>query len=89
MYYQKLMKIKKINIYFSEGFFNFEEKSFISKLTKIKVHKNIFGNKDHDPRLYGSSSQGNQNSTIVNNGIFTSCKFNDSCHPGLSNQKKL
>ncbi len=85
----KIDENKKDKYFFSEGFFNFEEKSFISKLTKIKVHKNIFGNKDHDPRLYGSSSQGNQNSTIVNNGIFTSCKFNDSCPPWSIESKKI
>ena len=98
---KKLLKGKDVNVfskineieidqyYFSEGFFDFKKKSFISKLTKVKIHKNVFGDKEQDPRLYGSSSRGNQESVIVNNGIFTSCKFNDDCPPWSIESKKI
>ncbi|WP_435095682.1 organic solvent tolerance protein [Candidatus Pelagibacter bacterium nBUS_27] len=75
--------------FFSEGFFNLKDKSFISKKTNVKLHKNIFDNSENDPRLYGSSSQGDQNQTIVNKGIFTSCKFNDNCPPWSIKSEKI
>ena len=77
----KIDKNKIDNYFFSEGFFNLDKKSFISKDTKIKVHKDVFGNKEQDPRLYGSSSSGNSSYTKINKGIFTSCKENNNCPP--------
>ena len=85
----KVDKSKTDNYFFSEGFFDFREKSFVSKDTKIKVHKDIFGNKQQDPRLFGSSSFGNNNKTVVNNGIFTSCKLNDDCPPWSIQSEKI
>ena len=87
--------------FFSEGFFNFKNQSHIAKETKIKIHKNVFENEMlkleidpelhgyHDPRIYGSSSSSNQNKTIVNNGIFTSCKLNDNCPPWSIKAEKI
>ncbi len=98
---KKILKGKDVNVlskisenkidkyYFSEGFFDFEQKSFISKLTKINIHKNVFDNEEQDPRLYGSSSSGNEKFTIINNGIFTSCKINDDCPPWSIESKKI
>ena len=80
---------KKDNYFFSEGFFDFENKKFLSKETKINVHKNIFLNSEQDPRLYGSSAIGNKQKTIVNNGIFTSCKINDNCPPWSIQSEKI
>ena len=67
--------------FFSEGFFNFKDKSHLAKETKIKTHKGVFGDENQDPRIYGSTSLSDQNKTIVNNAIFTSCKLNDNCPP--------
>ncbi|MDC0481786.1 organic solvent tolerance protein, partial [Candidatus Pelagibacter sp.] len=87
--------------YFSEGFFNFKNQSHIAKETKIKIHKNVFENEMlkleidpelhgyHDPRIYGSSSSSDQNKTIVNNGIFTSCRLNDNCPPWSIKAEKI
>jgi LPS-assembly protein len=75
--------------FFSEGFFNFKDKSHIAKETKIKTHKEVFGDKNHDPRIYGSSSFGDVNKTVVNYGIFTSCKINDSCPPWSIKAEKI
>ena len=75
--------------FFSEGFFNFKDKSHLAKETKIKTHKNVFGDKDQDPRIYGSSSFSNQNKTVVNNAIFTSCKLNDDCPPWSIKAEKI
>ena len=35
----------------------------------------------NDPRISGVSSSGDKNKTIINKGIFTSCKKNDNCPP--------
>ncbi len=77
------------NYFFSQGFFNFKEKNFVSKETKIKVHKGIFKNNEQDPRIYGSSSKGDENKTIIYNGIFTSCKITDDCPPWSIQSKKI
>ncbi|MBD1168237.1 organic solvent tolerance protein [Pelagibacterales bacterium SAG-MED06] len=87
-----LAKVEKNNIdqyFFSEGFFNFKDKSHIAKETKIKIHKEVFGDENQDPRIYGSSSLSDQNKTVVNNGIFTSCKINDNCPPWSIKAEKI
>jgi LPS-assembly protein len=75
--------------FFSEGLFNFKDKSHLAKETKIKTHKNVFGNNDHDPRIYGSSSFSDLSKTVVNNAIFTSCKLNDNCPPWSIKAEKI
>ena len=80
---------KSDKFYFSNGNFNLKNKNFIAKDTKIKIHKSIFDNTDNDPRLYGASSLGDDNSTIVNNGVFTSCKKTDKCPPWAISSSKI
>jgi len=67
--------------FFSEGFFNLKDKNHLAKETKIKIHKDVFGDENQDPRIYGSSSLSDQRKTVINNAIFTSCKLNDDCPP--------
>jgi len=85
----KVDENKTDQYFFSEGFFNFKNKSHISKETKIKIHKDVFGDKDQDPRIYGSSSLSDENKTVVNNAIFTSCKLNDNCPPWSIKAEKI
>ena len=75
--------------FFSEGFFNFKDKSHLAKETKIKTHKDVFDDEDQDPRIYGSSSLSDQNKTIINNALFTSCKLNDDCPPWSIKAEKI
>jgi LPS-assembly protein len=89
---QVLAKVKENKIdqyYFSQGFFNLKDKSHIAEETKIKIHKDVFGDENQDPRIYGSSSLSDQNKTIVNNAIFTSCKLNDDCPPWSIKAEKI
>jgi LPS-assembly protein len=89
---QVLAKVEENKIdqyFFSEGFFNFKDKSHLAKETKIKIHKDVFGDQNQDPRLYGSSSFSNKDKTVVNNGIFTSCKLNDDCPPWSIKAEKI
>ena len=89
----ELLKGEKVNLlakvdenktdkyFFSEGFFNFRDKSHIAKKTKVISHKDIFDDENQDPRLYGASSYSDKEKTVISNGIFTSCKINDTCPP--------
>jgi LPS-assembly protein len=98
---KQLLKGKKVEVlakvgenkidqfFFSEGFFNFNDKSHLAKATKIKTHKDVFGDENQDPRIYGSSSMSNQSKTEINNAIFTSCKLNDNCPPWSIKAKKI
>jgi LPS-assembly protein len=80
----------KIDRYFFEdGFFNFKKKNHIAKKTKINIHKDVFGDKNNDPRIYSSSSLSDQRKTVFNNAIFTSCKFNDDCPPWSLKAEKI
>jgi LPS-assembly protein len=99
--FAKVDENKTDQYFFSEGFFDFKNQSHIAKETKIKIHKNVFENEMlklevdpelygyNDPRIYGSSSSSDQNKTIVNNGIFTSCKLNDNCPPWSIKAEKI
>ena len=98
---KKLLKAKNLEIstknadnkedgyFFSEGIFNLENKKFLSKETQIKIHKDIFGNKNNDPRLYGVSSSGDTDKIVVNKGIFTSCKNTDKIIPWCIKANKI
>ena len=72
---------KSDKFFLENGIINLKDKTFIAKDTKIKIHKDIFDNTENDPRIEGISSRGNQNITIINKGVFTSCKKNDTCPP--------
>ena len=69
------------HLFFSNGIFNFKEKNFLAGNSIIRVHKNIFDNKNQDPRLLGVSSKGEGNITTIKKGIFTSCNDNEKCPP--------
>ena len=72
---------KSDKFFLEDGIINLKDKKFIAKDTKIKIHKDIFDNTENDPRIEGVSSKGDENITIINKGIFTSCKKNDTCPP--------
>jgi len=92
---------KNDQYFFSEGFFDFKNKSHLAKETKIKIHKSVFENEMlkleidpklygyQDPRVYGSSSYSSPKKTVINNGIFTSCKLNDDCPPWSIKAEKI
>jgi len=72
---------KSDKFYFENAIINLADQKFIAKDTKIKIHKDIFDNSENDPRLMGVSSISDGNITVVNKGVFTSCKKNDKCPP--------
>ena len=79
---------KSDKFYLDSAIINLKENKFVAKNTKIEVHKDVFDNSENDPRIEGVSSSGDKNYTLINKGIFTSCKKNDNCPP-WSIQSKL
>jgi len=72
---------KSDKIFFENAIINLAEQRFIAKDTEIEIHKDIFDKSENDPRLKGASSISDNNITIINKGVFTSCKKNDDCPP--------
>ena len=82
-------KIYSDKFNFAEAIINLKSNEFMSSDTKIDIAKDIFDNTKNDPRLYGVSSEGNNNKTIVNKGVFTSCQKNEDCTPWSIKAKKI
>ena len=71
----------KNNYSFENSMINLNNHALLAKNVEINFAKNIFGNLDNDPRLKGTSLSANNNTTIIKNGVFTTCKKNDNCPP--------
>ena len=67
--------------FFKTAIFNLKDQSYIAQDIDINLKKDIFGNKNNDPRFKGISSSSKNGITTINKGIFTSCKKNDNCPP--------
>ena len=66
--------LPKNDKFFKSGIINLNTRDFIAKDTEIEIHKDIFDNSENDPRLKGLSSNKTGNITVINKGVFTSCK---------------
>ena len=80
---------KSDKFYLSSAIINLKKEKIIAKDTEVKIHKNIFNNNENDPRLKGVSSYSDRNTTIINKGIFTSCKKTDDCPPWSIQAEKI
>ena len=67
--------------YFKSAIFNLKNQSYTAQNIDIEFKKDIFGNKNNDPRFKGVSSSSKNGVTTINKGVFTSCKKNDTCPP--------
>ena len=67
--------------FFKSAVFNLKNQNYIAQDINIDFKKDIFGNKDNDPRFKGLSSSSKNGITTIKKGIFTSCKKNDRCPP--------
>ena len=78
-----LTDIDKNNFILNEAFIDLENNEVVGKDLKLFFDKSILGNIENDPRIYGNSVINNKNETIVNKGVFTSCKLNENekCPP--------
>ncbi len=75
--------------FFESGFFNLDNRNFSAGKTKISMQKEIFGNIENDPRLFGVTSFKEGKITQVNKGIFTSCKKREGCPPWSIQAQKI
>ena len=67
--------------YFAHGMIDLKKNDFIAGDTKVKVHKDVLGDPNNDPRIIGKSSKKEGSITLIKKGVFTSCKENDTCPP--------
>ena len=84
---EKIFINTKFNQPFSDKYFfktailDLKNQSYIAQDIDINFKKDIFGNKNNDPRFKGLSASSKNGTTIINKGVFTSCKRNDNCPP--------
>ena len=67
--------------FFKKSTINLNKEVLTADEIEIKFAKDTFGNSDNDPRLVGDVLILNKEETIIKNGIFTTCKINDTCPP--------
>ena len=72
-----LTDINKNNFILKEAFIDLKNGEIAGKDLKFFFDKSILGNVDNDPRVFGNSVINNKNETIINKGVFTSCKLNE------------
>tara|TARA_B100000963_G_scaffold46308_1_gene34636 strand:- start:3128 stop:5557 length:2430 start_codon:yes stop_codon:yes gene_type:complete len=75
--------------FFKSAVFNLKNQNYIAQDINIDFKKNLFGDKNNDPRFKGLSSSSNDGITTINKGIFTSCKKNDRCPPWTIQADKI
>jgi LPS-assembly protein len=77
------------NYFFEKSMIDLKNDMLLAKNIEINFAKNIFGNPNNDPRLKGTSLYANNDKTMIKNGIFTSCKKNDTCPPWSLKSSKI
>jgi len=91
-----LIKISNARIVDKENNFYYIEKAYVNLLTNKLIGKDIsinFNNNNfdqgNDPRLKGKTINANKDKTVIEKGIFTTCKKNDSCPPWQFSAKQI
>ncbi|MDB3903180.1 organic solvent tolerance protein [Candidatus Pelagibacter sp.] len=82
-------KISNNNFFFKTGFFNLKENKFLARDIVAKLHKDLFGNNENDPRIIAVSAEGDGSTTSFEKGVFTSCKKTDKCPPWKITAEKI
>ena len=75
--------------FFKSAILDLKNQNYIAQDINIELKKNIFGNKNNDPRFKGLSSSFENGITTINKGVFTSCKKNDDCPPWTIQADKI
>jgi len=92
---EKILAISNYNLPMSDKIFldsaiiNLNNREYIAKDTEIIIHKDIFNNPENDPRLKGVSSTSDGKITLINKGVFTSCKKDSDCPSWLIQAEKI
>ena len=85
----KLTDNKKNKYFLKKGFLKTNENILIGKDIKINLRNDTFGQLDNDPKLKGNSVVYENDKTLINKGIFTSCKDNNECPPWVITSKEI
>jgi LPS-assembly protein len=90
----KLIKISKAKIIDSQKNIFYIEKAFLNLLTNKLIGKDMLINfnaidETNKPRLKGKSVSSDENKTVVEKGVFTTCKRRDDCPPWEFLAKKI
>ena len=82
---------KDTKILFHKTLFDKEKEKFLELIGKTEINKMMNTNIvfQNEPRLYGVSSQGDNNKTIIKKGVFTSCKKNNDCPAWSMKSEKI
>ena len=75
--------------FFKNAVLNLETQNYTAQDININFKKDMFGNKSNDPRFKGLSSSSKNGITIINKGVFTTCKKNDKCPPWAIQADKI
>ncbi len=73
----ELTDINNNNFILKEAFVDLKNGEIAGKDLKLFFDKSILGNVENDPRIFGNSVINDKDQTIVNKGVFTSCKLNE------------
>ena len=84
----KLIDFEKNTYYLMNGYVNLSTNKFVGKDISIDFNNQYF-DKDNEPRLKGNAISSDKNKTIINKGVFTTCKKNDDCPPWQISAKKI
>ena len=76
----KLIDIKKNVIQSKKAYINLNSNKLIGKDISVNLVNEGF-EKDNEPRLKGNSIISDANESIIQKGVFTTCKKNDTCPP--------
>jgi LPS-assembly protein len=76
----KLIDIKKNVLQSEKAYINLNSNKLIGKDISINLINEGF-EKDNEPRLKGNSVISDANESIIQKGVFTTCKKNDDCPP--------
>ena len=84
----KILDIENNNYYIEKAYLNLLTNKLIGKDISINFNNNNF-NKNNDPRLKGKTINADKEKTVVEKGIFTTCKERDDCPPWQFLAKKI
>ena len=82
-------KLQMIIFLLRQVFSTLKDNKFLAKDISAKLHKDLFGNNENDPRIIAVSAKGDGPNNFFEKGVFTSCKKTDKCPPWKISAEKI
>tara|TARA_B110001452_G_scaffold255921_1_gene248789 strand:- start:1058 stop:3448 length:2391 start_codon:yes stop_codon:yes gene_type:complete len=94
---EKILSAKEVNIKDAQlNYYNIENlkinlknNKVVGKDLDIRFNNTMFANPENEPRLKGNAIFFNKKSSIINKGVFTTCKSRDGCPPWQMSASKI